>query len=164
MEFPIVDELEIQEVPRTPKFQPQRLEEQPGEEQLVRPRPQSQRPATLNFEIPPITVTQEDEVIVQDHSSDRAPTRSQSMVEPWTRAKDDSVVVPKRAKTETKRFDGWPWQLGRKTKRYSMPLTRLSLDSAKGIVDKDKKKDKKNASASTLSPLVEGVAESESTS
>lgn len=86
------------------------------------------------------------------------------MVEPRTRSVDDSVVVPKRAKSEYKRFDGWPWQLGRKTKRYSMPLTRLSLDSARGVVEKDKKKDKRNGSASTLSPLVEGSAESESLS
>lgn len=167
--FIIVDEGEIQEVPRyeeTPQQDQQedhqREQQQPPPSLL--PEQQSQRPPTLNFDIPPITLNADDEVIVHDHSSDKTPTRSQSMVEPRTRSVDDTDIVPKRAKSEHKRFDGWPWQLARKTKRYSMPLTRLSLDSAKGEVQKDKKKDKRNASSSTLTPLVEASATSESSS
>lgn len=179
--FPIEDEEPaIQEVPRTPQLSSQEQieethEQSQAEQDQITPEisqqaeepeqaQRSDRPPTLNFDIPPITVTQDDEIFVQDHSSDKAPTRSHSMVEPRTRSVDDTVIVPKRAKSEHKRFDGWPWQLGRKTKRYSMPLTRLSLDSAKGVVEKDKKKDKKGGSSSNLAPLPEGVVEPESSS
>ncbi|KAL4249931.1 hypothetical protein ABKN59_002062 [Abortiporus biennis] len=96
--------------------------------------PTSQRPTTLNFEIPPIEIHSpvDEKQDDQDRKSDKLPARRVRSMQPnsRTRSMDDSDVKPTRPSSEYKRFDGWPWQFGKKSKRHSMPLTRMSLDEA----------------------------------
>ncbi|CAL1714416.1 unnamed protein product [Somion occarium] len=110
----------------------------------------SKRPTTLNFEMPPITISppeDEDERTRQGEAGQLPDRRVQSMqpAPARTRSMDDVEVgtSPKVARNY-KKFDGWPWGMKKKkNKRHSMPMTRNSIEDAR--------KDVQNTSTGSLS-------------
>ncbi|KAK7686346.1 hypothetical protein QCA50_010570 [Cerrena zonata] len=113
----------------------------------------SKRPTTLNFEMPPITISPpEDEIERQKQAeAKQLPDRRVHSMQPppiRTRSMDDGEVgisSTGQNSKDYKKFDGWPWG-GKKAKRHSMPMTRASMDSAR--------KDVQDSNARPLSKLL----------
>lgn len=117
------------------------------------------RPTTMALDLPPINISSpvegSDDVhdqLLQPESGENDLSmmrRVQSMAPPprITRSQDDSDVntssrsgpsssagLKRSSSINDKKFDGWPWATlgaGRKSKRTSLPMTRVSLESAK---------------------------------
>ncbi|THH22130.1 hypothetical protein EUX98_g8247 [Antrodiella citrinella] len=105
----------------------------------VTEQPTSPRPSTPQFEIPPITIDYAD--MMQRKSS--IPSRRIKSMQPPVRARSmddsdiDTAATRRVSKAEYKKFDGWPWGGGsKKSKRHSVPLTRMALDTKNEVAER----------------------------
>ncbi len=84
--------------------------------------------ATLDFQVPPITIHPPDEGDTSGSASSRmALSRRVQSMQPAARKSLDenrSSVAITRSASEYRKFDGWPWAgAAKNTRRRSMPLT-----------------------------------------
>lgn len=90
-----------------------------------------ERRATLDFDIPPITISAPDDDTA--HSGRSLGRRVQSYQPPRARSQGPEDGL-RRASSDYKRFDGWPWQgpSTKKSRRQSLPLDGFAAETDAG--------------------------------